>query len=416
MQVKVRRGLDVRYEGAPRQVIGQGPAIRTAAVLGADYPGLRPTFLVEVGSRVVAGEPLVRDRRNQDRVIVSPVSGRVEAITRGAHRSLDTLVISDAGEDRLTFELPATLDRDQLVSLLMSSGSWAALLSRPFGRPADLGSIPEALFITAIDTRPLAADPRVVIEAHVEWFVRGASALRQLTADKVYLCHAVGAALPAIEGVEPVGFAGPHPAGLAGTHIHHLHPVGNNNTVWHIGYQDVIAIGHLLATGQVWTDRIVALGGPAVSDPGLYRTRPGASLRELAEGRLWSEAVHLYSGSILDGEVLEYLSRGQVQVSVVPHRAAREQPGGMLQRLRRWVSAGVPAVIPNSMHERVAPAGILPIPFLRAISIGDIDMARRLGALELVEEDMALLAHVDGSGTDFGAMLRAALDELADVS
>jgi len=416
MVVRIRRGLDLRTEGAPRQSVSDGPAIGTVAVLGSDYPGRRLEVLVEPEAQVLAGQPLLRDRKSRERVIVAPVSGRVSAVTRGPRRSIGAVEIAPEGDDRRAFALPASLDRDTLVPLLLDSGLWAAIRARPFGRPANLSTPVEALFITAMDTRPHAADPLVVIAQHAGWFDRGAAALTRLGAGKTYLCHAAGADLRPPAGVTAAAFAGPHPAGLPGTHIHHLFPVGRaGRIVWQVGYQDVLALGHLLETGRLWTDRIVAVGGPSVSSPGLLRTRPGANLRQLTQGRLQTDAVQLYSGSVLDGSVQDYLAREHLQVSVVPHRAAHGTPGRPLHVLHNWMRAGIPPIIPNAAHERVAPIGVLPIPFLRALSVGDVDMARRLGALELIEEDMALLSHVDGSGTDFGAMLRAVLDEIEEL-
>lgn len=416
MTVRIRCGLDRRFEGAPRQSIEDGPPIGTTALLGADYPGIRFELLVESGAVVVAGLPLMRQRTFDDRLVVAPVAGRIAAITRGERRSIAEIEITPAGNDAMTFAVPTPLDRASLVSLLLQSGLWAALRARPFGRPADLAVEPAALFVTAMDTRPHSPDPSIVIAAHTEWFRRGTEALPLLTAGKVFVCYADGASPPLPAGVTAAPFAGHHPAGLASTHIHHLHPVGHPpQTVWQIGYQDVIALGHLLATGTIWTDRIVAVSGPAVSSPILLRTRPGANLRQLLQGRLGTDAATINSGSVLDGRPQNFLSQGHLQVFAALHEPRRGAPGGLRHLLHRWRHAGIPAVIPNALHEQAAPIGVLPIPLLRALSAGDVDSARRLGALELVEEDLALLSHVDGSGSDFGAMLRYVLDELEGV-
>jgi Na+-transporting NADH:ubiquinone oxidoreductase subunit A len=413
MVIRIRGGVDLRFEGAPRQSIVVGPPIRTVAVLGTDYPGVRFDVLVEPGDEVAAGQPLLRDRKHADRLVVAPVSGRIAAVTRGARRSIQAVEISVSSDAASPFALPAALDRDSLRALLLSSGLWAAVSARPFGRPADLSAIPEALFITAMDTRPHAPDPAVVIAEHAGWFRRGAEALTRLTSGKTYLCHAAGTKIAGGDGVTDAAFSGRHPAGLPSTHIHHLHPVYRaSRTVWQIGYQDVIALGHLLETGSIWTDRIVAVSGPAVSSPALLRTHPGASLHELVAGRLSTEAVRLLSGSGLDGRLQVFLSRGHLQAFAAPHHLRPQQKTGLRHFLRSLSEAGVPALIPNAGHERAAPAGVLPVPFLRALSVGDVDTAVQLGALELVEEDMALLSHVDGDRADFGAMLRSVLDDV----
>lgn len=410
MEIRLRRGIDLRFAPPPRQIVEAELNVASVAILGRDYPGLRPTFLVDEGHTVIAGQPLIEDRRVPGRMIVAPASGRVARLVRGARRSLSNLLIEEAGDESVSLGTAADPDRGTLVDLLLRSGGWAALRTRPFGSPADLSAEPQALFITAIDSRPLAANPPVVIDANADWFARGAQALTRLTTGPTYLCHAAGVRLPASAGVTAVGFSGPHPAGLAGTHIHHLHPVDRGGLVWQVGYQDVIALGHLLATGNIWRERVVALGGPAVTDPCLIRTRPGARLEDLASGRLAAGDVVLYSGSLLDGAEEEHLSQWHVQVSATHRSAAsprRRWPG-----LSELFAGRHRTIIPNTAHERAAPPGTLPIPLLRAISIGDAGEARRLGVLGLIEEDLALLSHVDGTGTDFGALLRATLDRL----
>jgi Na+-transporting NADH:ubiquinone oxidoreductase subunit A len=417
MVTRLPGGVDLRFDGAPQQSIALGPRIETVAVLGSDYPGIGFDVLVEPGDEVAAGQPLLRDRKRSDRLVVAPVSGRVEAVRRGARRSIDTVEIATAGDAVRRFALPSSLDRDSLCALLLASGLWAAVCARPFGHPANLAAVPEALFITAMDTRPHAPDPAVVIGQHAAWFRRGAEALPRLTSGKTYLCHAAGSEIEGGDGVTTAAFSGRHPAGLPSTHIHHLHPVYRaSRTVWQIGYQDVIALGHLLETGGIWTDRIVAVSGPAVSSPALLRTRPGASLHQLLTGRLASDATRLVSGSGLDGRVQAFLSRGHLQAFAASHHLGPRTKSGLRHLLHGLSEAGIPPLIPNAAHERAAPVGILPVPFLRALSVGDIDTALRLGALELVEDDMALLTYVDGDKTDYGAMLRAVLDDIEGIA
>lgn len=413
MVTRVRGGIDLHFDGAPQQSIVLGPQIETVAVLGVDYPGIRFDVLVEPGDEVAAGQALLRDRKQSDRLVVAPVSGRVDAVTRGARRSIDTITIAAAGDAMAPFTTPAALDRENLRSLLLASGLWAGVSARPFGHHADLATVPEALFITAMDTRPQAPDPAVVIGQHAGWFRRGAEALTRLTSGRTYLCHAAGSEMASGDGVVSATFSGRHPAGLPSTHIHHLHPVYRaSRSVWQVGYQDVIALGHLLETGSIWTDRIVAVSGPAVSSPALLRTCPGANLHQLLSGRLSTDAVRIVSGSGLDGRRQAFLSRGHLQTFAAPHHLGPQSRRGLRHLLRRLRQAGIPALIPNAAHERAAPIGILPVPFLRALSVGDIDAALQLGALELVEEDMALLSYVDGDRADFGAMLRAVLNDI----
>lgn len=413
MVVRIRRGVDLRFAGAPRQSIEAAPPVARVAILGADYPGLRFDVLAEAGETVRAGQPVLRDRKHPERLVVAPLAGAITAVTRGARRSIATVEISPSDDARKDFTIPAALDRDALCALLLESGLWAAIRARPFGRAADLTTTPEALFITAMDTRPHAPDPGVVIAAHGGWFAAGATALTRLTTGKTYLCQADGADIVGGPGLTPARFAGRHPAGLASTHIHHLHPVNRpGRMVWQVNYQEVIALGHLLETGGIWSERIVAVSGPALSRPALLRTPPGADLHQLLAGRLPPAAARVMSGSPIDGRVQPFLSRTDLQVFAAPHPVPAAPRSRLLHLLHTWRHAGIPALIPNAAHEQAAPIGLLPIPFLRALSVGDTEMAEKLGALELVEDDLALLSHVDSGHTDFGVLLRAVLDDL----
>lgn len=412
-------GIDLTIGKPPRQSVSQDISCARIALLGEDYRDLRPRFAVEAGAIVQAGDLLFTDRRRPHLRYVAPASGKVAEIRLGGRRALETLVIDVDGQRGCAFNVPEQLSRENLTELLLESGQWQGLKTRPFDDVPVPGSVPDAIFVTAIDTRPLAADPIAIITHYMEFFRKGLSVLRLLSDGKMWLCCAAGtveAAMPKVEGVETAAFSGPHPAGLAGTHIHKLNPVGQGRTVWHIGYQDVIAIGHLLATGMIWTRRVVALAGQGVSEPELLETMPGCELSELCKGRVIDGPVRLLSGSLLDGRAQPYLSRWHLQVSAQPRHAQKQMfSTGIIERARRWLSIGGDAIIPNAVHERAAPAGVLAIPFLRAISVGDVEAARKLGALELAEEDMALLNHVDGGRTDFARLLRRTLDELREA-
>lgn len=413
MKIRTTGGFDPWFGPAPAYGAPIEAAPRTVALLGDDTPGLRPAFAVEIGARVAAGDTLFTDRKRPELRHTAPAAGIVSEIHRGPRRSFDRLVLTLDGDAAKAFSIPDPLDRQALTALMVEAGLWIGLRARPFGGIPAPDAEPEALFVTAIDTRPLAPDPAAIIAPRRQWFERGLAALRRLTPGKTYLCHRHGAELPTVDGVVAAGFAGPHPAGLAGTHIHHLHPIGAGGPVWQIGYQEVIALGHLLETGTIWQRRVVGMAGDGLDRPALVETVPGADLHDLCRDRLVDGPVRLVSGSPLDGRIARYLARHHTQLSALRHAPVPERRG-LLFHAADWLARGSGALLPNRLHERAAPPGMLPIPFLRAIGVGDTDTARRLGALEWIEEDMALLGHADGGTADFGAMLRRVLDALED--
>ena len=211
-------------------------------------------------------------------------------------------------------------------------------------------------------------------------------------------------------------FEGPHPAGLPGTHIHHRMRVSAERTVWHIGYQDVVAIGDLLLNHRYRSERVISCGGPASARPCLIETRLGASLVDIARADGGADHAILLSGSALSGRKSDYLGRYHSQMTMLSLPC--ENGGGqMLDRLRRLTGHDVPRpLIPIEAFERAMPLDILPVPLLRALSVGDTETAMRLGCLELVEEDLALMSYLCPGRNDYGALLRRMLDEIAGES
>lgn len=400
--------------GAPVQKLNAGPDIGTVALQGEDFPGLRPSFAVEIGDRVAAGEPVFADRKRPEIVFTAPAAGVVEEIHRGRRRTLGSLVIRIEGAEAAQFDVPPHLDGPSVRTLLLRAGVWPAFRTRPFERIPDPDAEPAALFVTAMDTAPLAADAAVVLAANAESFQAGLAAISHLTGGPVFVCQAPGPPLASENGkVRIAQFAGSHPAGLPGTHIHHLMPVGRERTVWHIGYQDVVAIGRLTETGQLFNERTVALGGPAMRDPRLVATRVGASLDDLLADALEPGATML-SGSVLTGRPAHYLGRYHTQVTALapaPNGAIR-QLGSALARVLGDSRPG--PIIPIAGYDHAMALDLLAVPLVRALAVADAETAERLGALELAEEDVALLSQACPAGIDYGPLLRRVLDEIAE--
>lgn len=434
--ITIKRGLDLPITGTPAQCIEAARPVRSVAIVGFDYHGMKPTMNVQVGDRVKLGQVLFSDKKNPGVVFTAPGAGVVSAIHRGQQRVLQSVVIDLDGDEQETFASYSaaqldTLDAQAVRDNLQQSGLWTALRTRPYSKVPAVDAVPSSIFVTAIDTHPLAADPALVIAEQVEAFEQGLKVLSRLA--RVFLCKAPGAALPGenLSQVKTESFAGPHPAGLAGTHIHFLDPVSANKTVWSIGYQDVIAVGKLFTTGQLSVERVVALGGPVVEQPRLLRTRLGACLNELTAGELKPGNNRVISGSVFGGRnargAFAYLGRYHQQVSCLAEGNDRE----MLHYLRAGVNKhsvlnvfvsklmgdkrfdfttttnGSPrAMVPVGNYEKVMPLDILPTQLLRLLIVGDTEMAQKLGCLELDEEDLALCSYVCAGKYEYGPILR----------
>lgn len=446
--IKIKKGLNLPVSGEPQQVV-EDKTITRVAVLGADYAGLKPALLVSEGEHVLRGQSLFADKKSPGVNYTAPAGGVIRAIHRGEKRSLLSVVIDvDADEKSLSFNSYSRKELRHLSHVLvrenlLQSGLWSSIRTRPFNKVPLIDSAPHSIFVTAMDSNPLAADPAVVIEGREQDFLDGLDVLSVLSAGKLFVCHAPGADIPRSDNsaVATEIFSGPHPVGLVGTHIHFLDPVSQHKTVWHLNYQDVIAIGYLFTTGELDVQRVIALTGSPVERPRLLRSRVGASIEQLTVGELKPGEQRIISGSILCGRQVSgetaYLGRYHQQVSVLTEAYEQElfdwfKPGWnkfsvfnlFASAFRRCLkksaaftfTTGVGGearpMVPIGTYEAVMPLDILPTPLLRALIVGDTDTALALGALELDEEDLALCTFVCPGKYDYGPLLRETLSRI----
>ena len=449
---RIRKGLDLPISGTPEQRIAPGPEIVRVALLGDDTPGVRARMAVEEGDVVKRGQLLFEDRVRPGIRYTAPGAGRVQAIFRGARRALRSVVIEltpseragKPGADELeSFASwkggdPLAWSGDDVRALMLESGLWTALRSRPFSKVPLPDETPQAVFVTAIDTNPLAADPDVVFDDALEEFQLGLRLISKLC-PTTYLCVAADSDVRGgVDSPADVAmFEGPHPAGTPGLHIHLLAPVSRNRSAWYLGYQDVIALGRLAQTGVLPVERVIALAGPPATNPRLLRTRVGANLDELTAGEFDEShgELRVLSGSVLSGKKamgpeFGYLGRYHLQVCAL-HTGGRRflgfvDPGfNKFSALPVFLSRLIPGkkfdmdtdtngsyrpIFPLGTYEKVMPLDILATYLLRSLMVGDTEQAVALGALELDEEDLALCTYVCPGKTEFGPYLRKNLE------
>jgi len=438
----LRKGLDVPISGAPRPDVSDGAPVQTIAILGDDYIGLKPRILVAEGDTVSAGTPVLLNKDMEQAQIVSPVSGVVKAINRGARRKLISveITVQEGAAEPVDFNAVGDVTtREGLTERLCAAGLWTSFRTRPYSKVPQPGTAPVALYVTAMDTEPLAPNPATAIAQDEAAFVKGLEAIGVLADGPTYLCQAAGEPVPGhdLPGIEAVGFAGPHPAGLAGTHMHFLTPPQAETPVWTIGYQDVIVIGRLLLTGHYDASCIVALTGPHCADPRLVRTVAGASMLDLTMNDLPSDLpVRLISGSVLSGRAgagpSAYLGRYARQITIIEEDKTQipmgwirpmfakyaVQPvlGSALARksfpLSSNLNGGRRAMVPLGTFEELMPQDFLPTQLLRALLVMDTDQAQALGALELDEEDLGLVGFACPAKYEYGLALRDCLTKI----
>jgi Na+-transporting NADH:ubiquinone oxidoreductase subunit A len=432
----IKKGLNLPIAGSTSTTdCVQGAAAQRVALLPQEAWGIKVQMLVAVGDQVKVGSPLFCDRRDPDVIFTSPAAGTVAAVNRGARRAAQSVVIDVANFDEHA-EMPSSDgSRASLVATLAASGLWPNLRQRPFDKVALSSATPQAIFVTATDTNPLAVDPLHLVAGREADVQAGLKAMLTLSGGKVYF-NTDGAndwSAFLVEGVEQHCFKGPHPAGNAGVHINALHPVNLARNVWHVDVQNLADMGAYLNSGKVPTARKVAVVGPAASKSEIVETQRGASMDVFSSYA--NSAVRFVSGSLLagatanPGEEKGFLGRFAQQVSIVDDAPEREFINWMKPIGSRWsmsgtylakfvkksfttdtdLNGGERAIVPIGSYEKVMPFDIMPTQLIKALASNDVTMAEKLGVLEIVEEDIALCQYVCPSKVDITDMLRTML-------
>ncbi|MFA7172674.1 MAG: Na(+)-translocating NADH-quinone reductase subunit A [Kiritimatiellia bacterium] len=440
--IKIKKGLDLPIQGRPAEYLSELIKTQRVALTGLDYIGLKPSVIVKTGDMVKTGDPLFASKESEGVVYTAPCPGRVVEINRGPRRVLESVVI-DVDEAQGVCEFATisdaqlkTAEADEIIQILAASGLFTALRQRPFSRVPQLSARPHSIFVTSINSDPLGFNPEIVIKRHVVDFTRGLVALTRITQTKVYnIVHeSFAIELPPVEQCESVKFGGKHPCGLVGTHIHMIDPAHELKSVWHIAAQDVIAIGKLLATGKLWNERYVALGGPLFKEPQIIHTTIGADIAEIVAGRLADQPQRVISGSIFNGRRMEgslhFLGRYHYQIAVLAEDTERKllgwiRPGASqhsaggtflshflpakLLNITSKRNGGIRPVVPTGVFEKIMPLDILPTQLAKALLTQDVVECLRLGVLELDEEDLSLMTYSCSGKNDYGALLRQIL-------
>lgn len=438
---KIRKGLDLPIKGEPRAEIDKSKFVKKVALLGNDYVGMKPTLAVSIGDKVKLGQLLFTDKKMEGVKFTSPGAGKIIEINRGEKRHFLSIVIELQGNEEITFksysesEIPSVKSED-IKEQLIESGVWTSLRERPFSKVANPKTEPKAIFITAIDSNPLAPSIEKILEGKEQSFKNGLRILSKLTEGTIYLCKDEGSNIPEVQlhNLKVEEFSGLHPKGLAGTHIHLLDNAHRNKKVWYVNAQDVVTIGLLFSTGKINVDRLLALAGPVVKNPRYIKTRIGACIDDIVDGELQEGTNRVISGSVLYGRTSTkaegFLGRYHQQISVIEEHTKRDFLGWvtpssklyslknvMLSSLKRKkkfnftsaLNGSHRAIVPIGSYENVMPLDIEPTYLLRAIAINDVEEAEKLGCLELDEEDLALCTFVCPSKIDHGVNLRKTL-------
>ncbi len=433
--IKTKKGLNLPISGNPSLDVDFSTSINSIAILGTDFVGLKPTMMVDEGDTVLSGQKLFENKKNPGTYITAPLSGVIKSINRGDKRRFLSLIIeTDDSLDLLNFDLN---DYSSPIDFLVDSGALAYFRTRPYNRMPIPSELPSAIFINACDTNPLSIDPHELIKFDQDLFNQGLKFIQSINGDiKTFCSYQNNDFDKSVEGVSYNQFKGPHPAGLVGTHIHFLYPVGQNRSVWTISWQEVISLGYLLHNNNLRSDKNVTIGGPNTYDPKILKVKHGSNLSELTAGKIFDNS-RVISGSVLNGHsgenVMNYLGAFDNQVSVLPDESNDilfnwAMPGSTLHSnlpafISSWIkpikftfnvsmNGGNRAIVPVSSYQEIMPLNILMIQLLKSLVTLDIELGEKLGVLELAPEDLALASYVCPSKYDYQSILDSNLEKM----
>ncbi len=441
--IKLRKGLDINLKGKAVAEVKKVDEPGFYTLCPDDFTGVSPKMVVKEQEYVMAGGPLFIDKNHPEMKFVSPVSGVVTSVERGARRKIMNITVEAAAEqDFVEYGRKdvASMDGQAVKDALLESGLFAFVRQRPYDVVADPGVAPRAVFVSAFDSSPLAPDFEFVLKGQEDDFQTGLDALAKIA--KTYLGVSARQKAPALvqaKNVTVTLFDGPHPAGNVGVQINHVAPVNKGETVWTVDPQVVIFIGRLFNIGRVDLTRTVAVTGSEVLEPFYCKLKAGAMLTGVFAGNVTGgKELRYISGNVLTGKQVAsngFLGAFHNQLTVIPEgNNKHEMLGWIMPRpndfstshsyfswltgrkkeyvLDARVKGGERHMIMSNEYDRVFPMDILPEYLIKAIIAGDIDRMEALGIYEVAPEDFALCEFVCSSKMELQRIVREGLDML----
>ena len=434
--IKLHQGYNIKLTGETVRTIEQALFPQKVALKPTDFEGLKPKLLVQIGDEVKVGTQLAFDKKNDRVKIISHVSGKVSEIVRGERRIIEAIVIEPDGKQTgEELNINKNLNKESITEALLKSGLFLNFVQRPFNKIANPSDAPRDIFISAMDTAPLAAEDSFILEGNESSFQKGLDILSHLTSGKVRLSFKPEDKIFAkFNNCELYNFKGPHPAGNVGVHIHHISPIKNaNDIVWSCSVQAVILIGRLFETGKINSEIIVKIAGSAIKKRYYYKTVIGAEVSSFL-GEI-EENSRIISGDVLTGKKIEpdgFIGFKDNLITVIPEATEPEFLGWLDPGFskRSWWKTFVSAIITpkktfkadtnigggnrslviNSIYEEVVPMNILPSYLIKSILAEDIEEMEALGIYEVAEEDFALCEYICPSKTEFQQIIRKGLN------
>ncbi len=441
--IRIKKGLNINLVGAAEQTISKAVLSNVYAINLNDFHGITPKMLVKEKAEIKAGEALFYNKNREDMLFVSPVSGELIEIERGARRRILTLrILADKSQQNLEHDVLdiSSASSQQLKAYLLKGGCWPFIKQRPYDIIADPDTVPKAIFISGYTSAPLAADYDFVLQGKEKELQTAITALGKMTPGKIHVSvgKSSNSPLAGLNGIELHKVSGPHPAGLVGTQINKLDPINKGEIVWTVTPQDLVIMGELLLTGIFNPERIVALAGSCIKAPKYYKTKIGAEISTF----LYASGVNSNDFRVINGDVLTgtksnpdgYLGSYNNTVTAIPEgddyeffgwnkpifnkvSATRALTFSWMQPNKKYdldtnTNGEHRAFVVTGMYEKVFPMDIYPLQLLKACMVKDLDEMEQLGLYEVAPEDFSLTEFVCISKQPHQQIIREGLDLL----
>lgn len=437
--IRIKKGLDLKLKGEAALELASVSRSKVYAVRPSDFHLVTPKMVVKEGASVKAGEVIFYSKSDEAVKFVSPVSGTIQEIKRGDKRVILEVLIAAASSDETlehSAKNPKELSTEQVREVLLNSGCWPFIKQRPYDVIANSADAPKAIFVSGINSAPLAGDLNFVLQDKKEALAAGFNALTKLTAGAVHVTVAPEATfMPSVDGVTVHKGSGKHPVGLVSTQIAKIDPINKGEKVWTVQIEDVAIIGELFLTGKMNFTRTVALTGTGFQKPSYVTTTIGAQVSDVVAGNLIDGNYRIISGNVLTGDKKSkdgFVGFYHNQITVIPEGDDYDFFGWNLPRPNKFsvyranmfsfltpnkkydlntnTNGEHRAFVLTGDYEKVFPLDIYPIQLLKSILVKDIDQMEQLGIYEVAPEDFALTEYICVSKQDHQHIVRAGLD------
>lgn len=442
IDIKVSKGYDLKLKGETNQELVEASHPKTFAIKPPNFHSMIPQLQYKKpGAEVRAGDELFFSKYSEKVRVVSPFSGTIKEIVRGERRRVMEIIIK--ADKETTYKDFGKMDvssakAEDIKARISESGCGTFIKQRPYDIVANPDDEPRDIYISAMNSAPLAADPEFILEDQQEEFREGINALEKLTSGKVYLATKKGSSsfLTKVRNVEHLSVSGKHPAGNVSVHIQRTKPINKGERVWTVGPEDVASIGRLFLTGHFDAKRTIAVAGSDAKERRYFRTIIGAPVSSII-GEIDEEKTRIISGTVLTGAKCSntgYLDFYDNTLTLIPEGNefsmfgwvpfTRNNIPSMSRTSLSWLfpnkryevdtnlnGEGRSMVVTGEMEE-VVPLDVFPMHLLKACLAGDIERMENLGLYEVIPEDFALVDYVNTSKVEAQDIIRMGLDIL----